>query len=232
MGNIISQYKKRSERVIFLLLVILTIVFHWSCKKNEAPTAPAYNMADVKYAGKTYHPVQIGNQYWLKENLDVGTMILGTDTAKNNGIMEKYCYNNDTANCTLYGGLYQWNEAMQYDTTPGTRGICPPGWHIPTYDEFQILRTIVGGDGNALKAKGQGTGAGTGTNTSGFSALFSGERGFGGVFCCLGYYTFFWSSSDGDALTANHLELAYNTRTIYPFWELKNYGFSVRCIKD
>ena len=31
----------------------------------------------VTYAGKTYNTVQIGSQCWLKENLDVGTILSG-----------------------------------------------------------------------------------------------------------------------------------------------------------
>ena len=74
--------------------------------------------------------------------------------------------------------MYQWNEAMQYDTTQGVQGICPPGWHIPTMAEFETLSLTVGGDGNALKANGQGAGWGAGTNTSGFSARLAGFRSF------------------------------------------------------
>ncbi|NUN10837.1 MAG: carboxypeptidase regulatory-like domain-containing protein, partial [Ignavibacteriaceae bacterium] len=128
----------------------------------------------VTYEGKTYNTVQIGAQCWLKENLNVGTRINGNTNASNNGTIEKYCYDDNEANCNTYGGLYQWNEAMQYSTTPGTRGICPPGWHIPTKAEFDSLEAAVNNDGNALKAIGQGTGSGTGTNTSGFSALLAG----------------------------------------------------------
>ncbi|MBK7631804.1 MAG: hypothetical protein IPJ23_14080 [Ignavibacteriales bacterium] len=86
---------------------------------------------DIIYEGKTYGTVLIGTQCWMKENLNVGTMIQGNSNQSNNGVKEKYCYNNDTANCSIYGGLYQWNEAMQYVTTEGARGICPEGW-IPT----------------------------------------------------------------------------------------------------
>ncbi|HSL89900.1 MAG TPA: hypothetical protein VK870_11395 [Ignavibacteriaceae bacterium] len=50
----------------------------------------------VTYAGKTYNTVQIGNQCWLKENLDVGNMIIGSLNQFDNGIIEKYCYNNDS----------------------------------------------------------------------------------------------------------------------------------------
>lgn len=187
----------------------------------------------VTYSGKNYHTVQISSQCWLKENLDVGTMIQGIDTAKNNGTIEKYCYNNNTANCDTYGGLYQWNEAMQYTTTPGTKGICPSGWHIPTSLEFQTLSTAVGGDGNALKEIGQGTGGGAGTNTSGFSALLAGIRFINGYFYSLGYYTYFWSSSQTTADGADDMPLNNYNSTISDYDDpLKEVGFSVRCLKD
>ena len=35
----------------------------------------------------------------------------------NNGVIEKYCYNNDPNICAAEGGIYQWNEMMQYSTT-------------------------------------------------------------------------------------------------------------------
>ena len=141
---------------------------------NVCPGIPT-----VEYEGKIYHTVQIGTQCWLRENLDIGTMILGIQDQSNNGLIEKSCYNNNPNNCNTFGGLYQWYEAMQYDTTTGSRGICPPGWHIPTLYEFWTLRNAVWwfGMGNALKAVGQGSGDGAGTNTSGFSALLAGMRG-------------------------------------------------------
>jgi uncharacterized protein (TIGR02145 family) len=186
----------------------------------------------VEYAGKTYHTIQIEGQCWLRENLDVGTMIAGVDTQKNNITVEKYCYSNDTNNCNTYGGLYQWWEAMHYSTTSGAQGICPPGWHIPTYAEFQTLSATVGDDGNALKEIGQGTGAGDGTNTSGFSALLSGHRdGIGGFFN-LGYSTYFWSSTESNTSIAFSMYLYYNDSSIDYYTNLKEYGFSVRCVKD
>jgi uncharacterized protein (TIGR02145 family) len=189
-------------------------------------------ISKVFYAGKLYNTVQIGSQCWLRENLDVGTMILGITNASNNGIIEKYCYNNDTNNCNTYGGLYQWNEAMQYTTTQGTIGICPPGWHIPTHAEYQILGATVSGDGNALKEIGQGTGAGAGTNTSGFSALLSGYRTASGFFVNLGY-TYFWSSQEYNADNAYYLHL-YDIASVIILGSStdEDYGFSVRCLKD
>ncbi len=188
----------------------------------------------IIYAGKTYNTVQIGNQCWLKENLDVGAMILGNQNPSNNGTIEKYCYNNDDANCTTYGGLYQWNEAMQYLTTEKAQGICPTGWHIPTLAEFVTLVTSVGGNGNSLKSVGQGTGSGAGTNTTGFSGLLAGyrDRDISGPFYYLGTETIFWSSTEAGNSIAYRMYLAYNnSNIIYPYTN-KDYGFSVRCLKD
>ncbi len=146
---------------------------------------PCPGTPTVTYEGKTYNTVQIGTQCWLKENLNVGTRVNGVQNQSNNSTIEKYCYNDDEANCNTYGGLYQWNEAMQYSTAPGTRGICPPGWHIPANAEFETLAAAVNNDGNALKAIGQGTGSGQGTDTSGFSALLAGLRDTNGGFIML-----------------------------------------------
>ncbi len=189
----------------------------------------------VLYAGKLYHTVKIGSQCWLKENLNVGTMINSTSSGfqqTNNGIIEKYCYDNDSANCETYGGLYEWPEAMQYSTTPGVQGICPVGWHIPTYAELQALASAVSNNGNALKAIGQGSGSGQGTNESGFSALLAGFRHLNGNFGSLGYFAYFWSSTENHA-TYPYLMYLYANISYIHFYNLnKDYGFSVRCLKD
>ncbi|MCK5838660.1 MAG: hypothetical protein KAG99_02370, partial [Bacteroidales bacterium] len=90
------------------------------------------NETSMLYEGQTYSIVAIGTQCWMAENLNVGTRIDGVDEQTDNPTLEKYCYNDLESNCDIYGGLYQWNEMMQYVTTEGAQGICPSGWHIPT----------------------------------------------------------------------------------------------------
>jgi uncharacterized protein (TIGR02145 family) len=164
----------------------------------------------------------------MKENLDVGTMLEGnliqtTNRQTNNGIIEKYCYDDDTANCSIYGGLYQWDEAMQYVSTPGARGICPEGWHIPTYPEFQTLIATVGGDGNALLASR--------TNSSGFSLLLSGY--VHNAFEELEVHSFNYSSnSSGVNATYMYVYGIPSSPIISFFSNWKWYGMSIRCIKD
>ncbi|PIP77092.1 MAG: hypothetical protein COW85_10760 [Ignavibacteria bacterium CG22_combo_CG10-13_8_21_14_all_37_15] len=211
------------KRLLVLPLFFLLPLLGYS--QNSCPDTPS-----VVYEGKEYYTVQIGSQCWFKENLDVGTMIASSseaDSMSNNNIIEKYCYNNDLTNCTAYGGLYQWNEAMQYVITEKAKGICPTGWHIPTYAEFQTLEVEVSNNSNVLKAVGQGTGAGAGTNTSGFSALLAGLRGQNSVFDGLGINAGFWSSTAtfDMALWYTHSLFSLNLYS-------SEYGYSIRCLKD
>lgn len=210
-----------------------------SSSANAFYTYSGYKCGPIVYAGKTYNTVQIGSQCWLKENLDVGVYVASTNTGSlhsdvsNNGIIEKYCYENNQANCATYGGLYDWKEAMGYVITPGTRGICPSGWHIPTYAEFQALGAAVGNNSNALKAEGQGTGSGAGTNASGFSALLAGIRSYRGGFSDLSNYANFWGSTANTWAYANVMGLLTNGSDIdfYRYYST-DCGFSVRCVKD
>ncbi len=73
--------------------------------------------------GKVYTTIQIGTQCWMAENLNIGTMINGSSNQTNNATLEKYCFSDNTGNCDIYGGLYQWDEVMQYVTTEGTQDI-------------------------------------------------------------------------------------------------------------
>lgn len=195
---------------------------------------PCPGTPTVDYGGKIYNTVLIGNQCWLKENLDVGTMINGNQTPDPTpgGTIEKYCYANLPANCEIYGGLYTWQESMQYVTTEGARGICPEGWHIPTEAEFDALSTFVGGDGNSLKAIDQGTGAGQGTDLYGFSALLAGNKETNLIFLDIGRLGHFWSSTSSST-NVPHYYLWNDRSDFTQHWGVySTYGFSVRCIKD
>ena len=212
--------------VIFILLSFTTSIY------SQKPCKGTHT---IDFAGKTYHTVRIGNQCWLKENLDAGTTIKGVDSLKNNGIIEKYCYNNDSTNCNKFGGLYTWDEAMQYATTPSAQGICPSGWHIPTSTEFVTLTksSAVRGNCNRLKAKGQGKKHGIGTDKSGFSALLSGFRSDKDrTFSDIGNGTYFWSSTENGPLIVVHVSLYSFESDIYHGNGNKVDGFSVRCLRD
>lgn len=197
----------------------------------------------IDSGGAYYSTIEIGTQCWMKENLNIGTMIAGSVNQTNNSTIEKYCFGDLSASCRSldsgglgYGGLYQWNEAMQYVTTSGTQGICPIGWHIPTIEEFETLSKAVGGDGNALKKIGlNSANDGAGTNTSGFSALFSGFRRSNGTYT-EGENSFYsWISAEpGEPYPtfAYYRRLDYNSSTFFFIQNFKDFGLSVRCLKN
>lgn len=108
-----------------------------------ATNIPCLGTPTVEYEGQVYNTIQIFSQCWLKENLNVGNMIPGEQDMTDNEIIEKYCYNNINDSCVKYGGLYQWDEMMQYSVQLGAQGICPPGWHVPTDEEFKVLEGAV-----------------------------------------------------------------------------------------
>ncbi len=188
--------------------------------------------------GNLYSTVAIGNQCWMRENLNVGTMInLATGGTNNdgeqtdNGTIEKYCYDNNPANCDTTGGLYQWNEMMQYETSE--QGICPDGWHIPNDSDWTTLSDYLGGDGVAgCKMKATGTAWGTSaTNTSFFTGLPAGFTAYGS-FSNLYDRAFWYSNTDVGEYSASYRVLMNSNCNLNGNNNAsKTYGFSVRCLK-
>ncbi|MCB2219865.1 MAG: right-handed parallel beta-helix repeat-containing protein [Bacteroidetes bacterium] len=180
--------------------------------------------------GQSYNTVQIGDQCWMAENLNIGDFIYGVNPMDDNLTIEKYCYDDLESNCNIYGGLYLWSEVVSYTTVIGVQGICLDGWHVPTMDEFGILTDFVSNDGNALKAIGEGTGVGEGTNTSGFSALLAGSRN-NGVFTGMDATTSFYTSNNvagwGSRITINAPDGVIGGGV-----SNGSIGHSVRCLKD
>lgn len=204
--------------------------------QSSTPT-PCPGIPTVTYAGKVYNTIQIGDQCWLKENLDVGTMIEsnhGGSLQTDNGEIEKYCYDNNASNCDKYGGLYEWTEAMQYVTTEGAKGICPDGWHIPTRSEFETLEAFVDDKAVKLIDEGQTMSGYTPTNETGFSALFAGYRSsdLNSSFGYRGSGAYFWSSTENNSNYAYNMYLSNSKYDVLLYDGRKDNGFSVRCLKD
>ncbi len=195
--------------------------------------------------GQIYSTVQIGDQCWMVENINVGTRINGSITQPDNGVIEKYCYDNNESNCDLYGGLYQWDEAMQHVTGEGVQGVCPPGWHVPTDTEWCILENRVDAGAVDCNATGyRGTDAGYHLKyTSGWNTSGNGDNSFGfaalaGGFCSpeissgIGDEGQWWSSSISITNKSWRRFIAFNDNRVFRFENYQHYGFSVRCLKD
>lgn len=174
-------------------------------------------LTEFSYGGQTYNTVEIGDQCWMAENLNYETG-------------SSWCYNNDTANCAIYGRLYDYQTALI---------ACPPGWHLPTDQEWKTLEGIVdsqygvghsvwnaidwrGSDvGKKLKATTGWNYGGNGTDDYGFGALPGGYAITHG----LGTSGYWWTSN------------AYTYRGLGSYSDQSNRrshenAFSVRCLKD
>lgn len=99
--------------------------------------------------GNTYKTVTIGTQNWMAENLKFnGT---NADEVTLNNLKDNIeCYYPNESYCQKAGYMYSWTAAMnispayQYDVSayPGDinhQGICPEGWHIPAWNEWETL---------------------------------------------------------------------------------------------
>jgi len=182
--------------------------------------------------GMKYPTVQIGDQCWFAKNLDIGVMLDVTSVnlnQTNNGIFEKYCYNSDSQNCALYGGLYQWEEALNYTLVEKAQGLCPAGWHIPSLAEFDTLVAVYGSAlaGKELQKEG----------ISGFEALPSGYCYFNyqkWVFGSLGQYGVIRTSTEGS--TAEWAWVFYYYPGVDDISKTGSYrkinGYSIRCLSD
>ena len=199
--------------------------------------------------GKKYKTVTIGDQTWMAENLNYA------DSAKTASLKGKsWCFGNDSLKCNVAGRLYTWAAAIdsvkfatdadnpqdcgfgKTCTLPAkVQGICPTGWHLPSYNEWNALFTAAGGQSTAATALKSQTGwnnNGNGTDAFGFSALPAGNRHDNGDYYGGGYNTYFWSSTEYGSNDAYDMYLNYNNGNAGLGLNYKYNGFSVRCVKD
>jgi uncharacterized protein (TIGR02145 family) len=216
-----------------LLLIILAMVVLYAdgCKRKIKPIFD--EMTDAR-DNQTYQTVTLDDQTWLAQDLNYKT--------DNNS----WCYDDDPANCEIYGRLYDWEAALT---------ACPAGWHLGSDEEWSTLvkyldRRSEPNDGFEISKIAGGmmkkTGtieAGTGlwhspntgaTNSSGFSALPSGNRNPAGAYKMLGYHIMFWTSTEYDDSHAWTMMLDMTQKGILRDYTgvTKDYGISVRCVMD
>jgi uncharacterized protein (TIGR02145 family) len=234
-----------------IIPILAVIILFAACNESSTPdpgTAPTTTVTkesstpDTGTAPKT--TVTIGTQVWMLKNLDVSIYKNGdtipqvTDpeawASLTNGA---WCYyDNDSSQNATYGKLYNWYAVAD------PRGLAPAGYHIPSDAEWTTLSMGLGGDlaeGGKMKETGTthwttpNTGA---TNSSGFTGLPGGNRianGSNGPFFDVGVYGYWWSSTESSPTHAWYRYLLSTVSSITHGNNFsKNYGFSVRCLRD
>lgn len=225
-----------------------SISLDWSLPKET------YLNPEIKYDtiidsrdGKVYKTVKIGEQTWMAENLNYDPGQGGSGDAKYEW---SWCYDNEPRKCEVTGRLYTWAAAidsvkMANDAddpqecgygksctfwTP-VQGICPNGWHLPSIREWSDLEDAVGLPGKNLKSQTGWDNDVDALNASGFSAIPAGWCRKD-IFASDGFIAYFWGSGGYYNDEAGHIKLYSHSVNWESYYSEKDYGYSVRCIKN
>jgi len=229
--------KKLMHLIVFMFLFLISPLFSQE------------SSGSVKYDGEIYETTIIGNQKWLKRNLNYKPKI-----------GKFWCYDNKANNCANYGRLYDWATAMNLPpkcndissvddsdckVNSPHQGICPEGYYIPSKTDWDSLINYIGGrdSGYKLRAKNGWKRNYNSADKFGFAALPSGtyKRIFNNndIFNKNVNYEFHGISEEGLWLVANELgkqatyarNILYNSDMIGDRMISKAEGVSIRCLQ-
>jgi uncharacterized protein (TIGR02145 family) len=185
--------------------------------------------------GKRYLTVKIGDQVWMAENLAfLPSVSLSSMESDNAPFCYVYDYEGESVEEAKTSGNYRIHGALY--NLPAALAACPPGWHLPSDDEWTALTNFLGSyPGGKLKQTGtinwkyNSPGA---NNISGFTALGSGVRKYHVDFFYLHEYAYFWSSTPSVDNQAWYRRLNDVNDNVFRAEGYRRLGQSVRCVKD
>ena len=227
---------------------------------DAQPCAGAATVTD--YDGNTYNTVQIGSQCWMKENMRAthfadGTAIAFRPASVSESDVTPYISypNDDSTNVSICGYDYNWyaamhNAASSNATPSGVQGICPNGWHVPSFAESSALVDYVFSQpqyvcsGKILKAMAANTDWGTDgttpcsptTDLSTNNATGYSVRSFGAHNAMGGWYyeneQRQWTTTESSNSKARYVKFSPGldvdlNQTMSKYWKM-----TVRCIRS
>ena len=175
---------------------------------------------------QTYKTIQIGNQFWMAENC---RYLRNTDAEQPiEGIHE----NTDTKN-PKHGHFYTWEAAKNH--------ACPAGWHLPSREEWTVLKKYLQEKVAGAKLKSNTEWYGTQANNpnafdkTGFAALPAGYYNpETQTYKDRGMHAFYWTE-DGNKENnklAWYENIFWDYPGVYEFTDQKRYGLNCRCLQD
>lgn len=198
--------------------------------------------------GRTYYTVSIGGKTWMAQNLDwsaSGSVGLcpGTNGGATSGTEDS---------CSKYGRLYTWDEVMNgasssSSSPSGVQGICPSGWHVPSFEEWKAMQDSVDMSNTVLATRlkagggwdaGYYGGNGNGTDDHGFRAVPAGYCFYNDLApsldYCAGGYAYWWTTTESvtNAYQASAPYLSYGLDNATNGTSSKSTSLSLRCVRD
>lgn len=210
-----------------------------SLKNVAKPTDSIQDPRD----GQFYYVEEIGNLIWFSENLNYQEKGAGFASSDDVGY--------------VLGRLYTWEDATDGNSGSGLgegpQGMCPPGWSVPTNEDWEDLANTIGDDTYSFTDRWERLGE----RLIPEKATFNGSRlwpfsvnnnpsndykwnALSGGYSLHTYnyyeglfkYAFFWSSTESDSANAYYRYLYYDSAD-FPFSTTPKNGLgaSVRCVK-
>ena len=256
----VVEAKSSSSSVVKSSSSVASTEWSWDVPKEKRlnPNIKYDSMVDPRDK-RVYKVVKIEvkehdySRVWMAENLNYD------DSVKTPSLKGRsWCYHDTTKYCEVGGRYYTWAAAIDsvalandsenpldcgYGRTCGLdrqiQGICPDGWHLPSIDEWGKLSVALGNagvSGDSLKAltgwNYSGTANNNGQDAYGFSALPTGRRITATSWEKVGSDVYYWSSTEYSDSYTRYSNINNIYTKFYIYQNSKNYGQSVRCVKD
>ena len=185
----------------------------------------------------------------MASNLNYGEMVPVDSATNADGVVEKFCYNDDPWYCENgFGGLYSWSEAMGFHRACDTlflgasadcpdvfdslstriqhQGICPDGWHVLNEFEWRGLPATGFGSFQMLSKLFMGK------DQVGFSALLGGGY-LRGKYKSMGVYGEYWLPAEtGDDALYAQTTLLDEYEVVFRDSEQKPSKLPIRCVMN
>jgi uncharacterized protein (TIGR02145 family) len=220
-------------------LAISIIFLLTQCKKDIIVSCT--DDGTFLYEGRSYSYKTIGTQTWMTENLAYLPSVNRSEKKFQSFTEPRYYvygYEDEdpdfaviTVNYSTYGVLYNWPAAM---------AACPPGWHLPTADEWMTLIDYCGGieeAGGSMKEEGTAHWIDTDysvTNEKCFTALPGGVRSWEYGFLQIGENAYFWTATASESDVDCSLDIFINddNNFVSVGSTYRCLGQSIRCVRD
>ncbi|HSF45779.1 MAG TPA: fibrobacter succinogenes major paralogous domain-containing protein [Chitinophagaceae bacterium] len=176
-------------RIVLALFIVSFAGFLISCENR---TGDQVNIEEVR----------IGDQVWMAKNYD-GVVFRNGDSIPQARSVEEWVlagesgkpawcyYENDSSYGRKYGRIYNWYAVND------PRGLCPPGWHVPTNDEWIVMENFLGVSEVGKRLKSDKDSTNNSVNNK-FGLLMGGYRGKEGGFSGVEVFTYLSSSTERD----------------------------------
>ncbi|MCD4724135.1 MAG: hypothetical protein K8R63_04770 [Bacteroidales bacterium] len=166
--------------------------------------------------GNIYLVVQFNDQWWMCQNLKF-------DAGEGSS-----CYEGDETNCMLKGRWYSWEAAQR---------ACPEGYRLPGDEDWKALEIFIGMDKAELDKRYNRN-----SGTVGKFLKIDGGLGFDADFAGIvnpisddayfNTHAYFWTATEHDEINGWARVMEKTKVGIDRQIITKNYGLSVRCVKD